>query len=52
MTASLNYHNINHHPERTSKLKPFINNYNWEDIEFPSGSKDWRKFERNNKTKI
>ena len=33
-----------------SKLRPFINNYNWKDIEFPSHSKDWRKFECNNKT--
>ena len=48
--AALNYQNINHHPERISKLKPFINNYNWKDIEFPSHSKDWRKFECNNKT--
>ena len=32
-----------------SKLRPFINNYNWKDIEFPSHSKDWRKFECNNK---
>ena len=42
--------NIDHHPERISKLRPFINNYNWKDIEFPSHSKDWRKFECNNKT--
>ena len=28
---------------------PFINNYNWKGIEFPSHSKDWRKFECNNK---
>ena len=49
ITTSLNYQNINHHPERISKLKPFINNYNWKDIEFPSHSKDWRKFECNNK---
>ena len=48
--AALNYQNIDHHPERISKLKPFINNYNWKDIEFPSHSKDWRKFECNNKT--
>ena len=48
--AALNYQNINHNPERISKLKPFINNYNWKDIEFPSHSKDWRKFECNNKT--
>ena len=51
ITASLNNQNIDHHhPERISKLEPFINNYNWKDIEFPSHSKDWRKFECNNKT--
>ena len=50
ITAALNHQNIGHHPERISKLKPFINNYNWKDIEFPSHSKDWRKFEQNNKT--
>ena len=49
ITAALNYQNIDHHPERISKLKPFINNYNWKGIEFPSHSKDWRKFECNNK---
>ena len=48
ITALLNYQNINNNPERISKLKPFINNYNWKDIEFPSHSKDWRKFECNN----
>ena len=50
ITAALNHQNIGHHPERISKLKPFINNYNWKDIEFPAHSKDWRKFECNNKT--
>ena len=50
LIAALNYQNIDHHPERISKLKPFINNYNWKDIEFPSHWKDWRKFECNNKT--
>ena len=49
ITAALNYQNINSHPERISKPKPFINNYNWKDIEFPSCSKDWKKFEQNNK---
>ena len=39
-----------HHPERISKLRPFINNYNLKDIEYPSHSKDWRRFECNNKT--
>ena len=34
---------------RKEYLKHFIGNYNWKDIEFPSHSKDWRKFEPNNK---
>ena len=50
ITAALNYQNIDSHPERISKLKPFINNYNWKNIEYPSHSKDWVKFECNNKT--
>ena len=50
ITAALNHQNISHHPERISNLKPFINDYNWKDTEFPSHSKDWRKFEQNNKT--
>ena len=52
ITAALNHQNINHNPERISKLKPFINNYNWKDIEFHSHSKDWRKFECNNNKTI
>ena len=31
ITAALYYQNIDHHPERISKLKPFINNYNSND---------------------
>ena len=50
ITAALNYQNIDCHLERISKTKPFINNCNWKDIEFPSNSKDWRKFDCNNKT--
>ena len=40
ITAALNHNKINNHPEKISKLKPFIDNYNWKDIEFPSHSKD------------
>ena len=32
-----------------SKLKPYINKYNWEGIEFPAGPNKWIKLERNNK---
>ena len=33
---SLNYQNIERHPQRISKLRPYINKYNWEGIEFPA----------------
>ena len=46
---ALNYQTIKTNPERISKLKPYINKYNWERIEFPAGPKEWKKFERNNK---
>ena len=48
LNDALNYQTIETHPETISKLKPYINNYNWEGIEFPAGPKDWIKFERNN----
>ena len=40
VTLALNIDKINDHPERTSKIKPFIEKYNWKDIDFPSTSKD------------
>ena len=33
--------------QRTSKIKPFINKYNWKGINYPSGKDDWKKFENN-----
>ena len=35
-------------PQRISKIKPFIEQYNWKDLDFLSASKDWKKFELNN----
>ena len=32
-----------------SNLKPYINQYNWKGIKFPSDKEDWKKFEQNNK---
>ena len=49
VTLALNLDNIDNHPEIISKIKPFINKYNWKDIDIPSTSKDWKKFELNNK---
>ena len=48
VTLALNLHKINKHPQRISKIKPFIDQYNWKDIDFPSTSKDWRKLKLNN----
>ena len=45
VTLTLNLDKITDHPERISKIKPFIEQYNWKDIDFPSTSKDWKKFE-------
>ena len=50
ITAALNHQNIENYPERISNIKPFIDKYNWKGIDFPAGIKDWKKFERNNKT--
>ena len=52
VTLALNIDKINNHPERISKIKPFIEKYNWKDIDFPSTSKDWKKFELNNEVAL
>ena len=52
VTLALNLDNIDNHPERISKTKPFIDQYNWKDIDFPSTSKDWKKLEQNNEIAI
>ena len=48
MVNELYHKEIGRHPQRTSKTKPFINNYNWNGINFPSGKDDWEKFEKDN----
>ena len=50
ITVALHHQEIAKDPQRVSKIKPFINNYNWKDIEFPSHLKDWKKFQQNNET--
>ena len=40
ITVALHHQEIKKNPQRIYKLKPFINNYNWKDIKFPSHSKD------------
>ena len=48
LTVALNQEKIKENPERISKIKPFINQYNWSDIDFPSTGKDWKNVELNN----
>ena len=49
LNDSLDYQKIKKDPQKISKLKPYINQYNWKDIKFPSDKEDWKKFEQNNK---
>ena len=52
VTLALNLDRIKKDPQRVSKIKPFIEKYNWKDIDFPSTSKDWKKFESNNEAAL
>ena len=49
LTVALNYEKIKKDSQRISKIKPFIDQYSWKDIDFPQHSKDWKKFESYNK---
>ena len=48
VTLALNLDKIKRDSQRISKIKPFIDQYNWKDIDFRPTSKDWKKFEQNN----
>ena len=50
ITVALNHEEIGKHPERITKIKPFINKYNWEGINYPSEKEDWKKIDKNNLT--
>ena len=50
VTVALHHQDIENHPERIANIGPHNGLYNWEGIEFPAGIKDWKRFERNNKT--
>ena len=50
LTVALNYKNIKKDSQSISKIKTFIDQYNWKEIDFPSQGKDWKKFESNNKS--
>ena len=48
VTLALNLDKIRKNPQRISKIKPFMDQYNCKDIDLPSTSRDWRKLESNN----
>ena len=61
LAVALNYEEIKKNPQRITKIKPFINKYNWEGMPFINKynweginfqwEKDgWKKFEKNNVT--
>ena len=47
---ALNYQNIKKSAERITKIKPFIDQYDWNGIDFPSNKEDQKKFESHNKS--
>ena len=46
-TVALNHREIKKDLQRITKMKPFINKYNCEGINFPSEEDDCKKFEKN-----
>ena len=43
LTINCNSQKIKKYRQRIIKIKPFINKYNWEGINFPSEKDDWKK---------
>ena len=50
VTVALNHEEIKKDPQRITKLKLFMNKYNWEGINFLSQKDDWKKIEKYNVT--
>ena len=46
ITVALNQGEIGKHTERIAKVRPFIDNHNWEGINYPSEKDDCKKFEK------
>ena len=43
VTVVLNHEQITKDLQRVLKINPFIDQYNWKEIESPSHTKDWKK---------
>ena len=45
-TVALNYEDIEKTQQRMSKIRPFINKYNWKGINYPLGKNGWEKLKK------
>ena len=50
LTVALNHKQIKKDLQRISKIKRFVDQYNWKEIDFPTTSNSWKKFESNNES--
>ena len=50
VAVALNHKEIKKDPLRITKTKPFIDEFNWEGINYQSEKDDWKKSEKNNLT--
>ena len=50
ITVAVNHEQIRKDSQRIIKIKPFIDQHNWKEIDFPSHIKDWEKFKSNHKS--
>ena len=50
LTVALNYEKIKEDHQRITKIKPFVDQYNWNEINFLPTGNDWKKFESSNKS--
>ena len=50
ITIALNYQKVSNNSERILKIMFFINNFNWDGINFPPQQQDYERFETNNKS--
>ena len=46
LIVTLNYEEIKEDTQRITKIKCFINKYNWEGINFPPDKGDWEKMRK------
>ena len=48
LTLNQHYEEIENNRQWVSKIKPFIDHYNWDGIDYPASSNNFNKFDINN----